>query len=63
MFRVIKFAKCECGAALVEYAVALVVVTIIGGLGVLALGQSTEALASDASAAVDAARSASKVVN
>ena len=33
------FAK-EDGASLVEYAVALIVVTIIGGAGVIALGQN-----------------------
>jgi Flp pilus assembly pilin Flp len=34
------FRKSEDGASLVEYAVALIVVTIIGGAGVIALGQN-----------------------
>ena len=34
------FLKSEDGASLVEYAVALIVVTIIGGAGVIALGQN-----------------------
>lgn len=34
------FVKSEDGASLVEYAVALIVVTIIGGAGVIALGQN-----------------------
>ncbi|MEM7718879.1 MAG: hypothetical protein AAF222_06725 [Pseudomonadota bacterium] len=34
------FIKSEDGASLVEYAVALIVVTIIGGAGVIALGQN-----------------------
>lgn len=42
MMRVLfsNFIKSEDGASLVEYAVALVVVTIIGGAGVIALGQN-----------------------
>ncbi len=36
----LNFAKSEGGASLVEYAVALIVVTIIGGAGVIALGQN-----------------------
>ena len=35
-----KFMGSEDGASLVEYAVALIVVTIIGGAGVIALGQN-----------------------
>lgn len=35
-----KFFSNEEGASLVEYAVALIVVTIIGGAGVIALGQN-----------------------
>ncbi|MEL7150455.1 MAG: hypothetical protein AAGK71_06960 [Pseudomonadota bacterium] len=35
-----KFFTNEDGASLVEYAVALIVVTIIGGAGVIALGQN-----------------------
>ena len=35
-----KFFKSEDGASLVEYAVALIVVTIIGGAGVIAIGQN-----------------------
>ncbi len=34
------FFKSEDGASLVEYAVALIVVTIIGGAGVIAIGQN-----------------------
>lgn len=39
------FKKSESGASLVEYAVALIVVTIIGGAGVIALGTNAGALA------------------
>lgn len=35
-----EFLGSEDGASLVEYAVALIVVTIIGGAGVIALGQN-----------------------
>lgn len=35
-----EFMGSEDGASLVEYAVALIVVTIIGGAGVIALGQN-----------------------
>ena len=35
-----RFLEREDGASLVEYAVALIVVTIIGGAGVIALGQN-----------------------
>lgn len=38
------FGKSEDGASLVEYAVALIVVTIIGGAGVIALGQNAGGL-------------------
>ena len=41
----IKFRKDESGASLVEYAVALIVVTIIGGAGVIVLGQNAGSLA------------------
>ncbi len=41
----IKFRKSEDGASLVEYAVALIVVTIIGGAGVILLGNNAGALA------------------
>lgn len=34
------FIHSESGASLVEYAVALIVVTIIGGAGVIAIGQN-----------------------
>ena len=54
------FARSEAGASLVEYAVALIVVTIIGGAGVIALGQNAGTVAGtacettkDAVAAVD----------
>ena len=36
----VNFIRAEDGASLVEYAVALIVVTIIGGAGVIALGQN-----------------------
>ena len=41
----IKFRKSEDGASLVEYAVALIVVTIVGGAGVIALGNNAGTLA------------------
>ena len=41
----LKFRKDESGASLVEYAVALIVVTIIGGAGVIILGQNAGGLA------------------
>lgn len=41
----LKFRKDESGASLVEYAVALIVVTIIGGAGVIILGQNAGTLA------------------
>ena len=41
----IKFRKSEDGASLVEYAVALIVVTIVGGAGVIALGGNAGGLA------------------
>ncbi|NND43626.1 MAG: Flp family type IVb pilin [Silicimonas sp.] len=41
----IKFRKEESGASLVEYAVALIVVTIVGGAGVIVIGQDSGALA------------------
>ena len=41
----LKFRKSESGASLVEYAVALIVVTIIGGAGVIVLGQNAGVLA------------------
>lgn len=41
----LKFRKSESGASLVEYAVALIVVTIIGGAGVIVLGQNAGSLA------------------
>ena len=39
------FRKSEDGASLVEYAVALIVVTIVGGAGVIAIGQNSGVLA------------------
>ena len=42
------FARSEAGASLVEYAVALIVVTIIGGAGVIALGQNAGTVAGTA---------------
>ena len=41
----IKFRKSEDGASLVEYAVALIVVTIVGGAGVVLIGQDSGVLA------------------
>ena len=41
----LNFRKDESGASLVEYAVALIVVTIIGGAGVIVLGQNAGSLA------------------
>ena len=41
----IKFRKSEDGASLVEYAVALIVVTIVGGAGVLLIGDDSGDLA------------------
>ena len=53
----LSFAKSECGASLVEYAVALIIVTIVGGTGALAIGGDTGAMAEVASVTVDDARS------
>ena len=41
----IKFRDSESGASLVEYAVALIVVTIVGGAGVIAIGGDAGGLA------------------
>ncbi len=41
----IQFRKSEDGASLVEYAVALIVVTIVGGAGVLLIGNDAGSLA------------------
>ena len=49
-----KFRKSESGAALVEYAVALIVVTIIGGAGVIILGQNAGELAAAGCGTVEA---------
>ena len=51
-----KFVKCECGASLVEYAVALIIVTMVGGAGVLAIGSSSGAVATNASDVVAQAK-------
>ena len=51
----VKFRKEESGASLVEYAVALIVVTIIGGAGVIALGQAGGRLATNADTVVSSA--------
>ena len=57
-----KFKKSESGASLVEYAVALIVVTIVGGAGVIAIGGDAGGLADLAcditAAASDAAEAA-----
>lgn len=42
------FFKSEDGASLVEYAVALIVVTIIGGAGVIAIGQNAGTVTGEA---------------
>ncbi len=49
------FKKSESGASLVEYAVALIVVTIVGGAGVIALGGNAGVMAE---AGYDKARTA-----
>ena len=46
------FLRNECGAALVEYAVGLIIVTIIGGAGVLSLGSDTRVITENASATI-----------
>lgn len=51
----IKFRKSEDGASLVEYAVALIVVTIIGGAGVILIGQAGGQLTRNADAVTSAA--------
>ena len=50
------FFKCECGASLVEYAMALVIVTLIGGAGAAAIGGDAGGLSEMASVAVEDAR-------
>ena len=59
------FMGSEDGASLVEYAVALIVVTIIGGAGVIALGQNaggvTEAACDTTSEALAVATAAGAV--
>lgn len=55
---IIKFARSEEGASLVEYAVALIVVTIIGGAGVIALGQNAGGVAEAGCDTTAAARQA-----
>ena len=45
----INFRKSEAGASLVEYAVALIVVTLVGGAGVLAIGTDAGGLTTSAS--------------
>lgn len=47
--------NCESGASLVEYAVALIVVVTIGGLGLIAVGGDAGGLAEIASDAVSEA--------
>ena len=53
-----KFHKNEDGASLVEYAVALIVVTIVGGAGVIFIGQDAGSLAGCASGTVATAANA-----
>ena len=57
------FFQCEFGASAVEYAVALLVVTIIGGAGAVSLGGSTTQLAGNASAVVSAVESESNIAS
>ena len=52
------FKKSESGASLVEYAVALIVVTIVGGAGVILIGQDSGALATCAADTVEDAATA-----
>ena len=47
------FKKSESGASLVEYAVALIVVTIVGGAGVILIGQDSGTLATEACGVVE----------
>ena len=47
------FKKSEAGASLVEYAVALIVVTIVGGAGVIAIGGDAGAITGAANTTVD----------
>lgn len=51
------FLSSECGASLVEYVMALVVVTLIGAAGALAIGGDAGGMSELASNAVDDARS------
>ena len=53
-----KFRKSESGASLVEYAVALIVVTIVGGAGVIVIGQNSGTLAGAACDTVNLAADA-----
>ena len=55
----INFRKSESGASLVEYAVALIVVTIVGGAGVIAIGTGSGTLATNADGVVQTAVTAS----
>ena len=55
-----KFRKSESGASLVEYAVALIVVTIVGGAGVIAIGGDAGGLADVACDATNAAITAAE---
>lgn len=56
----IQFRKSEDGASLVEYAVALIVVTIVGGAGVLLIGNDSGDLARCAADTVSDAAEAVK---
>ena len=50
------FVSTESGAALVEYAVALIVVTIVGGVGIMAVAGDAAGLSDISASAVDSAR-------
>ncbi len=62
--RVLVFLSEDGGATLVEYAVALLVVIIVGGSGAIAVGSNTGVLASAGSDSVELARvSAEAAIN
>lgn len=53
------FKKSESGASLVEYAVALIVVTIVGGAGVITIAGDAGGLATNAAATTTLAETCS----
>ena len=48
-----RFAKSTCGATLVEYGVALIAAIVIGGSGLISLGEGASENMADASIALD----------